>query len=604
MAHTTVDAGTTRTTRLTMNGFDTLFVEATGEFDVTANNQTVRFTTSADGAVILNEGILENTAAAGRAIRFEETIATGSLYATVHNNGTISSNDDALQIDTDEDATDGSALITSGLLLVNNTGTWTSVLGQAIDAAGGFDDFELHVNNTGTISSVGDGIATEEGSDAIRFQAIGIVNNSGDINGGTDAGYDGTDGVEYEDGTSGTVTNKVGGTISGDRHAINMGENSVVTVINSGTLSGRNGSGVGSDGTATVTNNIGGIIRGEFANITGSDVNGPAGEVPDGINDGDGDGIDIDGRAIIVNFGLIEGTGAGGHGSDGLANTSEGIAAGGGTITNHSGATISGAGLGILIDNSSQGNAPFLTTITNDGTIAGVAGVGIRIISVLDDVIVNNGTITGGAGVAIRFGNGDNTLRIGTNSAITGVSNGEGGINTLDYVGFGLGGTTINLFTGTATGTGGVASFQTVLGSAGVDAITGNNAANTINARAGNDTLTGGLGKDTLTGGLNNDTFIFAAKTHSAATHLAADIITDFDDNNGNDTINLAGIYSAKLAYIHAAAFTKIGQVRINDIAGADVIVEVNTGGTLASDFSIRLSATTLASMTASDFVL
>jgi len=45
-------------------------------------------------------------------------------------------------------------------------------------------------------------------------------------------------------------------------------------------------------------------------------------------------------------------------------------------------------------------------------------------------------------------------------------------------------------------------------------------------------------------------------------------------------------------------------QVGINDIAGADVLVEVNTGGTLAPDPAIRLTATTLASMTAMDFVL
>ena len=44
--------------------------------------------------------------------------------------------------------------------------------------------------------------------------------------------------------------------------------------------------------------------------------------------------------------------------------------------------------------------------------------------------------------------------------------------------------------------------------------------------------------------------------------------------------------------------------MRINDIAGADVIVEVNTGGSLSADVSIRLKGTTLASMTASDFVL
>ena len=58
------------------------------------------------------------------------------------------------------------------------------------------------------------------------------------------------------------------------------------------------------------------------------------------------------------------------------------------------------------------------------------------------------------------------------------------------------------------------------------------------------------------------------------------------------------------LAYRHNLAFTAAGQVRINDIAGADLIVEVNTGGTLAADMQIRLTGTTLASMAASDFFL
>ena len=54
----------------------------------------------------------------------------------------------------------------------------------------------------------------------------------------------------------------------------------------------------------------------------------------------------------------------------------------------------------------------------------------------------------------------------------------------------------------------------------------------------------------------------------------------------------------------HNLGFTAAGQVRINDIAGADVLVEVNTGGSLAPDFAVRLTATALVDMTASDFIL
>ena len=66
----------------------------------------------------------------------------------------------------------------------------------------------------------------------------------------------------------------------------------------------------------------------------------------------------------------------------------------------------------------------------------------------------------------------------------------------------------------------------------------------------------------------------------------------------------MSALFGPAMIYRHNLAFTAAGQVRINDIAGADVLVEVNTGGSLAPDVAIRLTATTLASMTASDFVL
>jgi hypothetical protein len=60
----------------------------------------------------------------------------------------------------------------------------------------------------------------------------------------------------------------------------------------------------------------------------------------------------------------------------------------------------------------------------------------------------------------------------------------------------------------------------------------------------------------------------------------------------------------AAMSYRHNLAFTAAGQVRINDITGADLLVEVNISGTTGADFAIRLTATTLVSMSAGDFVL
>jgi Ca2+-binding RTX toxin-like protein len=141
--------------------------------------------------------------------------------------------------------------------------------------------------------------------------------------------------------------------------------------------------------------------------------------------------------------------------------------------------------------------------------------------------------------------------------------------------------------------------------------LAGNAAANTLDGGlgndrlsglAGNDILIGWAGKDTLSGGADNDIFRFRTASHSPVG-ANADVITDFDDY-GNDRIDLSLVFGPTMTYRHNLAFTAAGQVRINDITGADLLVEVNTGGSLAADMQIRLVATTLASMTASDFIL
>lgn len=139
-------------------------------------------------------------------------------------------------------------------------------------------------------------------------------------------------------------------------------------------------------------------------------------------------------------------------------------------------------------------------------------------------------------------------------------------------------------------------------GNSGNDVLSGNGGTDTLLGGIGNDTLNGGLGKDIMTGNANNDTFLFSAKTHSVVG-INADVITDFGDS-GIDKIGLAALSPLLLIYRHNLAFTGINQVRINDVAGADVIVEVNLSGTLAADFSIRLTGTTLASLSAADFIL
>ena len=143
------------------------------------------------------------------------------------------------------------------------------------------------------------------------------------------------------------------------------------------------------------------------------------------------------------------------------------------------------------------------------------------------------------------------------------------------------------------------------------DLLTGSPMANYLNGGAGNDTmdgvggadiLFGGAGKDTMTGGAGNDKFDFWAAGQSVVG-TNADIITDFDDN-GDDRIGLSELFGGALTYRHSGGFTGVGQVRINDIAGADLLVEINLSGSLAADMQIRLANTDLAAMSATDFFL
>ena len=136
-------------------------------------------------------------------------------------------------------------------------------------------------------------------------------------------------------------------------------------------------------------------------------------------------------------------------------------------------------------------------------------------------------------------------------------------------------------------------SIEGVQGSGFADVLTGSALGNWFDARGG---------KDTMTGGGADDTFRFK-NTSDSVVGANADVITDFDDF-GNDKIDLASVYGGVLVYKHNAIFNGVGQVRINDIAGPDLLVEVNTGGSFAADMQIRLVNTTLLSMTSTDFVL
>lgn len=534
MTRTVIAANETRLQRLDMLGDDLLRVD--GAIAVSDEDESVRFTGPTLGARIVNDGSIENLAEDGRAIRFEEETGE-TIRAEIVNRGLIHSVNDAIQIDNGD--------LASGTIRIRNDvgGEIRADEGQAIDFGDAVDDFVGRIDNKGLIAS-GE-------NDGVKLGGVGKLNNSGVIAGGDARGYsDGADGVSFEDEATGSVVNS--GTISGDRHGVDAGEDSDIRVVNQvgGVITGRNGSGVGSDGSATVINY--GTITGAFSDSEGSDTHGTDvgeddGGGPDGFNDGDGDGVDIDFEAHIFNYGLIRGTGAGGTGSDGLPNTAEGVAAGGGEIHNFEGARIFGADVGILIDDSSQGGAQFATTIANEGAITGGESYAIRIVGDQDDTVENGGRIVGGDGVAIDFGGGDDRLAVLSGSKITGLTLGGDGLDTLDYSRLSAG-ATVDLDSGTATRTGGVEGFESVIGSRFADSLAGDDGANRLEGGRGADLLEGRGGDDTLVGGAGDDAFRL-----SGAPGAGFATIADFADG---DRIELSGAaFALDLGALKRSAF-------------------------------------------------
>ncbi|MCG6207259.1 autotransporter outer membrane beta-barrel domain-containing protein [Rhodopseudomonas sp. HC1] len=326
---------------------------------------------------IINSGLIDATTNANRGINLNiSNLGTVTSFSVINNaGGVIQSTDDTIRVT-------ATTLATTGSFTIDNAGTiWSTGTGQAID----FNDI-----SSGTVQIINraTGVIRSTGADAVRPGEGATVTNYGLIYSDGVIGSS-NDGIDWQS-HSGTVNNKSGGTISGFRHGITTDADVVVTNETGATIIGRNGSGVGSDGTGTVVN---------YGRITGA---------YNGGGTGDGDGVDVDFAATVTNYGVIEGTGAGGYDSGGRFNNSEGLSIGGGTVANYG--TISGASYGIVVNNDSNTDGTrsgvAASTITNyaGGTIIGQNGFAIRLenktgTAADNDSIVNSGTIIGNGAI-------------------------------------------------------------------------------------------------------------------------------------------------------------------------------------------------------------
>lgn len=367
-------------------------INSGGKISITTNGVALNITGT---STLLNNGTIQTTGT-GRAIDSN----SGTANLTVTNNGLISSNSsDAFRVNTNSAV----SLMNSGVIQVLNGG-------QAIDWA-------AITSKSNTLTNLAGGTISAVAEDAIRPGTNGVVFNAGTISATPTnvASPSGSDGIDVRTFTGIQITNT--GTITGRHGIATDGSNagpSTITVNNNagGVIQAINGSGLNIDGpsasvTANVVNQFGATFRGG---------------VLAAASEADGDGIDVDGVLTLSNSGDVLGLGAKGAG-----NNAEGIAAGGGTITNTATGRIIGSSLaadaplgdttkfgnGILIDNSDGGNAVAVTSITNAGLIEGRSGFGIRIIGTHADTITNQvgGTIRGASGgAAIQTGGGADTL--------------------------------------------------------------------------------------------------------------------------------------------------------------------------------------------------
>jgi hypothetical protein len=429
------------------------------------------------GGSVTNSGTIAVTAAG--------SIGIGANSASTVNNqstGTIS-------------GVNGGVVIRGGAGSVTNAGAIRASSNYGVGVLGGGT-----VSNTGTITGGGLGVYIGGGS-----ASSNSVTNSGQIVGA------GTNATGVRLGSGGTLTNQSGGTISGPGVGvfINGASSSVVnagdvygtaasgtgavlmgggSVTNTGTISG-GGVGlfvVGGPGSATNSGVILGANQEGVAFAGGGAVNNKSGGsiagAVFGVYLGGGSGA----TNTVTNVGTISATAANGIGV---------MLASGGTLTNQTGGTISGASAGVSIrgagsvinsgeieGTAASGNGVVLAgagTVTNTGTITGGhSGVYVR----GGGAVTNAGTISGGFASVAFAGSGTNTLTLQAGSALTGGAYGStaaGATNALILQGQGTANNNFGAFNtlnATASGLwtlGGVSKFGDAMVSTGTLAVTG-----------------------------------------------------------------------------------------------------------------------------------
>ncbi|WP_173571930.1 autotransporter outer membrane beta-barrel domain-containing protein [Acetobacter oeni] len=471
-----------------------------------------------------------------------------AISITTAAGSTISGDDDGIHASS---TTDG-----SGTISIVNDGTIHSTGGQSID----LDDVSASGVTT-TITNGATGQLISDNADGIRPGNNATVINNGLISasGATGESHDGIDFQQY----SGTVINKSGGVITGERHGITSSTNVDVTNEAGGTIIGRNGSGVGSDGTGTVVN---------YGTIIGS---------YDGSGPGDGDGVDIDGDFSVTNYGTISAQGAAGYDKTGQLNVSEGVAlTGSGTLTNEASGVITSTQVGVTLC-CNAGTQSFINygsvygadvgfrstqstvTLTNYGQISSdrfgidnIANSGLASVLLID----NYGSISGAAD-ALFLENGTTTvLTVHPGSEINGAISLTGSLTVDADTAYTLSGALSGTGDFTKTGNGTLVLAGDASGYSG---------AVTVSAGALESTASG-FGSGAIT---DNASLVLAQKQDGTLTNTVSGTGSLLKTGSGDLTLTAENTYSGDTT-VEAGTLTVSGSV-------AQSAVSVENGATL-----------------------
>jgi Ca2+-binding RTX toxin-like protein len=216
-----------------------------------------------------------------------------------------------------------------------------------------------------------------------------------------------------------------------------------------------------------------------------------------------------------------------------------------------------------------------------------------------DDTVYGGGgadVLREAAGIAALFGGaGDDRIYLAGATATGGLADGGDGGNDLIGAGDNAAAWQFDLTAGMAVSAGklhSLAGFEAAVGGSRDDSLIGDAGANGLFGGNGADQLSGGGGRDTLTGGAGGDVFVFRAG--DGGSGAAADVVTDF--GLGHDVIDLTAF--GGLVWRDAADFVPGGgQVRQVDVAGPDLVLQIDGDGDAVTDLEIVLQNSTAISV-------